>query len=213
MKNRLLERALPLVANELIRIWCKTMRMKRLDPSAEAYVHQLKTPCILTLWHGRIFYLFYHLRNRPEYHLLISPSKDGDILAKLAHNMGYSVVRGSSYKKAVSSARTLLKILKRGGRVIIIADGSRGPAEIAQTGSLELSALAQVPVIPMTWGAAKKKRLNSWDRFALPIPFNACTVKFGRPIEVQTRSDPEHIKLKQKELQDSLDKLNAECDQ
>ena len=32
---------------------------------------------ILTLWHGRIFYLFYHLRRRPEYFLLISPSQDG----------------------------------------------------------------------------------------------------------------------------------------
>ncbi len=213
MKSWLLEKALPLFATGLIRLWCRTMRMVNLAPSAESHVHNLTGPCILTLWHGRIFYLFYHLRNRPEYHLLISPSKDGDFLARLALIMGYSVVRGSSYKKAVSSARTLIKILRNGGRVIIIADGSRGPCEVAQTGSLELAAIAKVPVIPMTWGAAQKKHLNSWDRFALPIPFKSCAVKFGRPIEIEGRSNPDHLKDKQEELQEELNKINLECDQ
>jgi lysophospholipid acyltransferase (LPLAT)-like uncharacterized protein len=213
MKSWLLERVLPLVAVGLIRVWCLTLRMTNLEPSAENHVNQMQTPCILTLWHGRIFYLFYHLRNRPEYHLLISPSKDGDFLARLALLMGYSVVRGSSYKKAVSSARTLIKILRKGGRVIIIADGSRGPCEVAQTGSLELAAIASVPVIPMTWGARRKKRLNSWDRFVLPLPFSTCTVKFGRPIEIKTRSRPAELDQKQKELQEQLNKINAECDQ
>ncbi|QPJ63934.1 MAG: lysophospholipid acyltransferase family protein [Candidatus Nitrohelix vancouverensis] len=212
MKKLLIEKCLPRLVHYSTYLWCWLLRLENLDPEAEAEVDRRKGPCILTLWHGRIFYLFYHLRRRPEYHLLISPSKDGDFLARLALLMGYSVVRGSSYKKTISGTRSLIKILKNGGRIIIIADGSRGPCAVAQPGSIQLAGITQSPVIPMSYGTTRKKVFSSWDRFVLPLPFATCKVKFGSPISVPKRPDEHILKEKQEELQNSLDNLTRQSD-
>jgi hypothetical protein len=156
MKKFLFNYVLPYFLYVLILIWCWTIRESRKTPEAEDYVRNLSGNYILTLWHGRIFYLFYYLRRRPDFHLLISPSQDGDLLAKLARLMGYSVVRGSTFKKAVSSARSLVKLLRRGERVIVIADGSRGPRLKAQAGSIQIAGITDSPIIPMTYGTTRK---------------------------------------------------------
>lgn len=162
---------------------------------------------ILTLWHGHIFYLFYYLRRRPDFHLLISPSLDGDLLARLASLMGYSVIRGSTFKKAVSSARSLIKVLRSGERVIIIADGSRGPRIKAQAGSIQIAGITESPLIPMTYEAKQKINLGTWDRFILPIPFTHCSVSFGKPISVPSRPNEKIVWQKQDELEKALNYL------
>ena len=147
---------------------------------------------------------------KPDFHLLISPSQDGDLLARLAQLMGYSVIRGSTFKKAISSARSLVKVLRRGERIIIIADGSRGPRIKAQAGSIQIAGITASPLIPMTYGARHKIELSTWDRFVLPFPFTHCSVSFGKRISVPHRPDIKVIQEKQEELEKALDHLHKE---
>ncbi|MCH8156196.1 MAG: lysophospholipid acyltransferase family protein [Nitrospinae bacterium] len=212
MKKFLFNYIFPYILYVPIFIWCRTLRVSRKNAEAEDYVRNLPGKYILTLWHGRIFYLFYYLRNRPDFHLLISPSQDGDLLARLALLMGYSVIRGSTYKKAVSSARALIKVLRRDERIIIIADGSRGPRIKAQSGSIQLAGITDAPLIPMTFGAKCKIELNSWDRFVIPLPFTQCSVNFGHPIPVPHRPDEESLRKKQDELERALNQLSEESE-
>ena len=130
MKKFLFNFIFPYLLYVLIFVWCWTIRESQKKES-EDYIQNISGSYILTLWHGRIFYLFYHLRRRSDFHLLISPSVDGDLLARLAQLMGYSVIRGSTFKKAVSSTRSLIKILKRGERIIIIADNNSDTTPIS----------------------------------------------------------------------------------
>jgi hypothetical protein len=132
---------------------------------------------------------------------------DGDLLARLARLMGYSIIRGSTFKKPVSSARSLIKVLKRGERVIIIADGSRGPRLKAQTGSIQIAGITNSPLIPMAYNVTRKIELNTWDRFVLPLPFTDCTINFGNRITVPHRANEQIIQEKQKELEKSLNLL------
>jgi len=210
MKKFLFNYVLPYFLYVLILIWCWTIRESRKTPDAEDYVRNLSGNYILTLWHGRIFYLFYYLRRRPDFHLLISPSQDGDLLAKLARLMGYSVIRGSTFKKAVSSARSLVKLLRRGERVIVIADGSRGPRLKAQAGSIQIAGITDSPIIPMTYGTRRKIELSTWDRFVLPLPFTRCSVSFGQRISVTYRPDKKVIRKKQEELERALNYLTKD---
>jgi lysophospholipid acyltransferase (LPLAT)-like uncharacterized protein len=212
MKQFLIDRVLPHFLYGMVCLWCSTLRGRSKNPENEAYIRNLPGRYILTLWHGRIFYLFFHLRRHSDYHLLISPSKDGDWLARLARLMGYSVIRGSSYKQAISSARSLIKVLRNGERIIIVADGSRGPRLKAQAGSIQLAGMTQSPIIPMTYGSRKKHVFKSWDRFVLPFPFTRCTVNFGSPILVPSKLDGESLLLKQTELENSLNKLTEESE-
>lgn len=207
MKKFLFNYVLPYFLYVLIFIWCWTIRESRKTPITEDYVRNLSQNYILTLWHGHIFYLFYYLRRRPDFHLLISPSQDGDLLAKLARLMGYSVIRGSTFKKAVSSARSLVKVLRRGERVIIIADGSRGPCMRAQAGSIQIAGITASPIIPMIYKAKRKIKLNTWDQFIIPLPFTHCDIIFGEHISVPHRPSKEVILEKQKELDKALNNL------
>ena len=161
MKKLLFNFVIPYFLFGVIYIWCATFRSKNLNQEEESHFKNLSGPYILTLWHGRIFYLFYYLRRHSDYFLLISPSRDGDLLARLATLMGYSVIRGSTYKKAVSAARSLIKVLRKNQRIIIIADGSRGPRCLAQSGSVQLSGITGAPIFGMTFGAKNKVVLKT----------------------------------------------------
>lgn len=212
MKKFLFNAVLPRLLYIVIYLWCITIRVRNQNPDAETHVRNIPGRHILTLWHGRIFYLFYYLRRRPDYHLLISPSTDGDLLARLARLMGYSVIRGSTFKQAVPAARALIKVLRREDRIIIIADGSRGPRCKAQPGSIQLGGITGSPVIPMTFGADCKMVLNTWDRFVLPLPFTRCTVNFGSPLQIPSRPDEATVEEKRAELESALNRLTEESE-
>ena len=212
MKKLLFNYVLPYLLFGLIYIWCLTLRSKNLNEEEENHFKNLTGPYILTLWHGRIFYLFYYLRRHPDYFLLISPSTDGDLLARLARLMGYSVIRGSSYKKTVPAARSLIKVLNRNHRIIIIADGSRGPRCVAQSGSLKLAGITGAPVFAMTFGSRNKMVLNSWDRFVIPPPFTRCALSFSSPITLSRKPSEQSIEEKRLELENTLNRITQVSD-
>ena len=212
MKKFLNNYLIPYALFVVLYLWYFSLRSHKLNPEGEKYIRGAPGRYILTLWHGHIFYLFYHCRNLPDLHLLISPSRDGDILARLAELLGYSVIRGSSFKKAVPSARSLIKVLKREGNIAIIADGSRGPRCQAQPGLLQIAGMTDTQVIPAAFSTKSKIVLNSWDRFVLPLPFSRCTVKFGNPMRFSRPADEPSLKEMQKELENTLNQLSLECE-
>ena len=212
MKKLLFNYVLPYLLFGLIYIWCSTIRSKNQNEEEENHFKSHNGPYILTLWHGRIFYLFYYLRRHPDYFLLISPSTDGDLLARFARLMGYSVIRGSSYKKTVPAARSLIKVLNRNQRIIIIADGSRGPRCIAQSGSLQLAGITGAPVFAMTFGSKTKIVLNSWDRFVIPLPFTRCALNFSSPITLSRKPSEQSIEEKRLELENTLNRITQASD-
>ena len=213
MKKLLFNYVIPYLLFGLVYLWCMTLRSKNMNEEEENHFKNLTGPYILTLWHGRIFYLFYYLRRHPDYFLLIRPSEDGDLLARLARLMGYSVIRGSTYKKAVSAARSLIKVLRRNQRIIIIADGSRGPRCVAQPGSVQLAGITGTPIFPMTFGAKNKVVLNSWDQFVIPLPFTRCTLNFSSPISLPPKSSEQIIEEKRLELENALNRINKASDE
>ncbi len=212
MKKFLNNYLIPYLLFGIFRLWCLTLRSDSKNSDAEKYIRELSGKYILTLWHGRIFYLLYHYRKLTDLFLLISPSQDGDILARLGQLMGYSVIRGSSFKKAVPSARSLIKVLRREGRIVIIADGSRGPRCKVQPGLLQIAAMTGAPVIPLSFDAKRKWIFNSWDRFVLPVPFTRCTVNSGDPIPIPRHIDEGFLQQKQTELEKTLNQLTLESE-
>ena len=212
MKKFLFRYFLPYVLYALIYLCCATIRRRNKSPANEDYFKNRPGKYILTLWHSRIFYLFYYFRNRPDLHLLISPSADGDLLARLAHLMGYSVIRGSTYKNSFAAARLLIAALKKNENIIVIADGSRGPRHKAQPGTVALARITGSPLIPMTYNAKRKIELDSWDRFLLPLPFTLCALNFGLPILLSKDADKETVSERLLALERSLNAMTDEAE-
>ena len=64
----------------------------------------------------------------------------------------------------------------------------------------------------MTFGAKNKIVLNTWDRFILPLPFTRCSINFGPPIQISSRSSNDLIEESRLKLESSLKQLDAESD-
>lgn len=67
-------------------------------------------------------------------------------------------------------------------------------------------------MIPMSYGGNRCHIFNSWDRFALPLPFSRVSVNFGPPLDLPARMDEATLKKKQAELENALNRLTEACE-
>jgi len=139
---------------------------------------------IIALWHGQLFPLAFYMRDRGIV-VLVSGSRDGEIIARVNARFGYRGIRGSSSKGGREALIEMIAALKRGDVMAVTPDGPRGPAHKFQPGALIASMRAQVPIVPYVMKADRVWRLKSWDRFQVPKPFARVTIAFGEPTVVQ----------------------------
>ncbi len=158
---------------------------------------------IYSLWHGRMLYPVY-FRRKLGASVLVSLSRDGEILAGALEILGYRTVRGSSSRAGAPALRRLLKTLRAGRDVGIASDGPRGPALRVQPGIIHLASRSGAPVIPIVFGAARAKTFASWDRFCLPLPFTGVAVVFGRPVRVPREADEALLEAKRLALETEM---------
>jgi len=196
----------------LVYLCSATIRKKVIHPNFGEDIFSGKTPTIVACWHGRMFYLPFLFRNLEKACLLVSPSEDGEILHRVARRFGYRTVRGSSYQRGTEAFRELVQMVRDGYSIGMIADGSRGPRQEAQMGSLRLAKLTGAPILPVALGLRWKKEFGSWDHFLLPLPFSRIVVSYGKPIRVSPEDDKETLEEKRNELQNELNRITQEAD-
>jgi hypothetical protein len=96
---------------------------------------------------------------------------------------------------------------RRGYSCGLIADGSRGPARVAQKGPLYLARLTNAPLIPLAVAASRKKTFQTWDRFVLPLPFSRLALLVGDPLPVPPEARGTALEGLRLELEDRLNRL------
>lgn len=198
MKDFLLKKIAPPLLFLFIYLLCSTLRVKAVGREREKELEARGQPIIYVFWHGRMLYFPYLYRFARRYAILVSPSKDGEIVSWTSRLFGFESIRGSGYKEGARALREMIRTLQGGRSLGIIGDGSRGPVFQAQKGIVRLAALSGATLLPMTYGAKRKKVFSSWDRFVLPLPFSPITVVYGDPLAVPkkiTRAEEENIRL------------------
>ncbi|MDR2029957.1 MAG: lysophospholipid acyltransferase family protein [Puniceicoccales bacterium] len=162
----------------LIRLWWGTLRIV-VDPKLLSLAAR-PGPILWALWHGHLF-LAGHLRRtlhrRPPLWAMVSASRDGEWLAQLLKNLSIGAIRGSSGRGAGAVSMAALEKLSLGEDVAITPDGPKGPARRCKPGLLHLAWEAAVPIVALNLHFSHAIRLNSWDRFQIPLPFSR--VKIG----------------------------------
>lgn len=139
---------------------------------------------ILAVWHQNILAsILAHLDRK--YSMIISPSKDGEYVAKVCEYFGHEPIRGSSSKGGVKALINSIRSLKLGVPSAVAVDGPRGPLYNIKPGVFEMARKSGVPIIPLTvrpknfWTFKK-----SWDQFRFPRPFTKIIIHYGDPIYV-----------------------------
>jgi lysophospholipid acyltransferase (LPLAT)-like uncharacterized protein len=127
---------------------------------------------------------------------IISASRDGSTIAAIASSFGIATIRGSTSRRGPQALLEATTWLEKGYSVVITPDGPRGPAYRVQEGIIKLAQLTGRPIIPISNYARWKVRLNSWDRFQIPLPFARCEIRHGEPMRVaRETSDAQRAQL------------------
>lgn len=197
----------------LSRLWFATCRLTVRDAHflAEALA---RGPVIVPFWHYSFFYVFHHLRRYPGV-VLVSASRDGEFIARVAHRLDFATVRGSSHRHGVQALKGLLRAMREGRHVGLVADGSQGPARRVQPGTIFLASKTGGQMVPMVWAADHCKIFRSWDRLVLPLPFCRIIMRYGRPMDVQKNLNGEGIEqyrlLLEEKMNEMYEQVWQEC--
>ena len=212
MKQFAYKYIIPFFGSVYIYIIGLTCRRIVINKEIEEFLLKQGINPIYTFWHGRMLYFPYLYRFQNKHHILASPSKDGEIIGNLLKIYGFNIVWGSTFKKGAKALLNLIRVIKNGDSVVLIADGSRGPAFKAQDGAIKIAKLTGIPIVPMTYSVSRKKVLSSWDRFVIPYPFSKIAVKYGEPVYVPPDADDEVMELKRQELEKKLNDITEFAD-
>lgn len=169
---------------------------------------------IFALWHSRIL-PFSHVYKGIGSAILVSASKDGEIIARILEKQGQKTIRGSSRKGGMKALGKLAEAMTAdpGRPGTVIPDGPQGPRFEVQKGVILLAQKSGMPITPVTCGIKRSKVFNSWDRFMLPFPFTTCLLIYGDPLYVSADADEAEIESARKKLQDEMRRITEEADE
>ena len=203
--NRLSLALLPATVALLMRLWFATCRV-----TEHGLEHRRKidrgNSIVAVFWHFCLVYVFYHLKD-DHAAVLVSASEDGEYIARLARCLNFETVRGSSNRRAMLALKELLVHLRAGTHVGMVGDGSQGPAQVAQAGSVLLASKSGAPILPMTWSASRSFTFNSWDHTCIPQPFSRIDFYYGTPIMVPPGIGREEIERYRLRLEEEMNNL------
>ena len=189
----------------------KSSRIKILGEESYRDLRRQGKPVIFLVWHGRIFIVPYFFRRR-KIMPLISPSKDGEIAARIMSGWGYRILRGSGSHAILKIWTVMKKELRRGGEVIIVPDGPRGPDRKIKLGGLKLAQETGAALVPFTFSTSRKKFLKSWDNFLMFYPFSKIVAIYGEPIYIDPRLKEGELEKERQRIEQLMIQLDEKAD-
>ena len=109
---------------------------------------------------------------------------DGDFTAGLFARLGVEATRGSTSRGSALAARGMLAAARAGRDLGITLDGTRGPAKVVQPGATWVARAAGCALLPVGFACSRYRRLGSWDRMVIPLPFARGAFVYGEHLYV-----------------------------
>ena len=160
-----------------------------------------KKKIIVIFWHNRLLMASFCWNYDNNFKMLISSHRDGQLISNAVSHLGIETIRGSSNKNKMSSVKEILKNLKSSNVVGITPDGPRGPREKIKDGIISLIRKTDATVIPLSYSAKFKIKINSWDKFIFVTPFNKFVAVWGNALKYNVKKTPEeNLKIIESEL-------------
>jgi lysophospholipid acyltransferase (LPLAT)-like uncharacterized protein len=173
---------------------------------------------VCLLWHEEVItvafgYAYLGLRG----HTLASVGESGELIARMLTHCGFVVFRGGSTtgssRRRAGALQEMIAHMQTHDRVIygLTVDGSKGPAYRMKTGGIVIARDCGKPIVLVRTWYKRCLRLPTWDRMAVPLPFNVIRYSlkgpYAVPASAHTASGLERFRL---ELENGLIDLAAE---
>ncbi len=169
-------------------------------------------PVIYAMWHGYQMGLgAFPEEDRANINVLVSQSNDGEIMARICHWLGFSLVRGSHGRNGEKALREMISETQNGKSIAFMVDGPKGPKQKVKKGIIRLAKMAQVPIVPIVPHLEKVSRFNSWDEYQIPKTlFCKFSMICGEPLYIPEEITPEQEKEYIKQLEDYMFELEKD---
>ncbi|HVO25014.1 MAG TPA: DUF374 domain-containing protein [Candidatus Margulisiibacteriota bacterium] len=131
------------------------------------------------LWHEEVMTVafgYYYLGFRP--HTLASVGESGEVIARMLALCGFVVFRGGSTtgrsRRREGALEEMIAHMRTHDQVIygLTVDGSKGPPYRMKTGGIIIARECGKPIVLARTWYKRCLRLPTWDRMAVPLPFN-----------------------------------------
>jgi lysophospholipid acyltransferase (LPLAT)-like uncharacterized protein len=181
----------------------RSLRLHWIDRQSAEDFYAADRPFIFAYWHSDLIVALRigleELHRHPIV-VMVSPSRDGLMMANLLGGGGMTVVRASSNRGGMEGFMAFARKLRSGMNGSMAVDGPRGPRRIVKNGVIRLSQMTGVPIIPFAVGYERQVTIGSWDRLRIPLPFTTASAVCGTPIHINRKlsleeSDAEAEKL------------------
>jgi len=169
------------LAAGIIRLLHATLRIEFVGENHVKAIWDEKRAVILSFWHDQLLLMVMGYRG-PGARILISASKDGELIARVMRYFGQGAVRGSSSRGGKAALKQMITLGREPYDLVFTPDGPRGPRHVVKPGVGQLARLSGRPVVPMCFVCSRGHRFASWDRFLLPFPFARAVYSFGPPL-------------------------------
>ncbi len=156
---------------------------------------------IFATWHDQLLLISPGYRGGAA-KVLISRSKDGELIARVVSYFGIGAVRGSSNRGARAAFRELVQLSREPCTLGITPDGPTGPRHRLKEGVVQLARLSGRPIVPLAFACSSGHRFQSWDRFLLPYPWGKAVYSFGEPLYYTENETIEHFQSRVQEAMD-----------
>jgi lysophospholipid acyltransferase (LPLAT)-like uncharacterized protein len=174
-----------------------TWRVEERNAEAWQRLRAEGKPYLLATWHGQLLGAVWGNRFRGIC-ALASTHGDAEIMARMLHRWGYSLVRGSSSKGGREALVQIVDGLRAGSTFAFTPDGPRGPRGVPKPGLLVASMRSGVPIIGIRTEISRAWRMGSWDRFAIAKPFARLRLTYSDPWVAPDASEASVAELQQR---------------
>jgi len=189
-----------------------TYRIRLYDPENEQDILDRHKCLIYASWHQRFFPGITFFSSRKPIAIMISQSRDGEMIANVVDFLGWCPVRGSSTRGGTTALIKLKDLACAGYNIGHIVDGPKGPFGNVKSGLLRIAQAAGKPIVPTIVSSQKKWIFNSWDRFMVPKPFSRVIIRFGEAINVSAELDGEAFEEKRLFIEQRMKNLYEDTD-
>ena len=194
------------VAHYLVRAYLLLIKVRAVNE--EIGLQRLKSgqKMIVAIWHQRILVVMGYARRFGVYKpsVMISRSRDGEMIAKVYSHFNFRPIRGSSSRGGKEALANMVEDLVHHQLAVHILDGPRGPRGIVKPGLIVMAQLSGVPIVPVYISVNRAWVLDSWDHFIIPKPFSTVVIRWDSPVYVPQSMDNEAFENTRKNIEQHL---------
>lgn len=199
----------PWLAAGLIRLVHACLKIEILGEEPLRALWHDRRHIILVFWHDQLFLMARGYRG-PRATVMISASRDGELIARTMEYFDIGAVRGSSTRGGRAAFREMLDLAKAPQDLVITPDGPKGPRHKVKEGVVQLARLSGRPVVPMTFVCSRGHRFRSWDRFLLPLPPGRGVFSFGVPLYYAETDTAESFRQRLQQAMEENERIAGE---